>query len=110
MNYKYETISQRENIKEEDVARILDYLERHAKHFDYSRNRHRIELVIDKRFSFYIWNIEKMYAVRKVAICDVDVSDPENPNFWDDYLTLDMQFAAQTIPQIYSYIKARWSK
>ena len=54
---EYIPISQRENIEDENVAKILDYLERHAKKFEFiSPVQYRVDrniLTIDKDYFIF---------------------------------------------------------
>lgn len=44
MKNKYTPISERENIRDKDVAKILDYLERHAKTFEQIARNHQYRI------------------------------------------------------------------
>lgn len=107
MNYKYETISQKENIKNKDLAYALDYLERHAK--DFKLEVHKTNWTED-RYTVFINNDTEIFFWKQVEVAPVDMTDPENLDYWEDYIYVPTEFFCKQVPQFYSYIKARWSK
>lgn len=101
MQYNYETVSQREEIDNPLIANALDYLERHAKDFKYQPLNFTVFL--DNNTEVFISNLN-------VEVAPVDMTDPENLNYWDDYINVPTDFFCRNVAQFYSYIKSRNDK
>lgn len=106
MTYKYETISQREWIEDENIATIVDYIERHS-----SKNIDYIE-IDDLYIEIRIWDHRYYFDFfdNLLSIYKNDLYD-----WWDDYdaeliMTIPIKLFADNIVALYAWIKNLWKQ
>jgi len=104
MNYKYITISQREKIKDKNIAKIVDYIERQTV---WEVKKKDAELGVWKKVTeFMFWNISLMFrSDGNVEVAKFSILESGDRDYDDDIMIMNTKIFAENFTGLYASIK-----